>query len=96
MIMNENQSQQEVDIGDLVFFENGECTTVGFVMRIEERYVLLSNRETRKDNGSLRKPGFFGSLPDEKQWKEEYKYWENYEIIKKTPYLKEVVFAYRE
>lgn len=91
--MNNKRFGQEADIGDLILLTNGGYTTAGFVMRIEEKYVFLSNRETRNADGLPRKPGYFRSFPDEKQWKERYKYWDTYQIIYKSPYADTIFFS---
>lgn len=91
--MEVKRFREEADIGDLVLFANGECTAIGFVMKIEDKYAMLSNREARRTDGTPRKPGFFRTYKDEKQWKEPYKYWEDYLILIKNPYAGAIIFT---
>lgn len=91
--MDIQRFREQADIGDLVLFANNECTTVGFVLKIEEKYVMLSNREARFADGTPRKPGLFRSYKDEKQWKKPYKYWNEYEILQKTEHADKIIFV---
>ena len=88
---------RDVDIGDLVMFQTRGSIVVGFLADYTSKGATLSNRETRKPNGSIRGVGkFLGRFSGEEIYYIKFLEWGGFTVIRPFARTKEIADRFLE